>query len=118
MHGCQNQCPGCAFNDLVSQELVCPQSVLNFVADASKRAFLIDKSKSARGGTRTRMPFGIRPSNVRVCHSTTRAIRRISGKTFRRAQRLASLLSTPNRDRNSNPCDSRLSFDHEHEYEK
>src|SRR5205814_1689875 len=28
-------------------------------------------SKSARGGTRTRMPFGIRPSNVRVCHSTT-----------------------------------------------
>ena len=27
----------------------------------------------ARGGTRTLMPFGMRPLNARVCHSTTRA---------------------------------------------
>ena len=38
------------------------------------------------------MPFGIRPSNVRVCHSTTRALFG-SVKTFRRRQPLASALS-------------------------
>ncbi len=38
------------------------------------------------------MPFGIRPSNVRVCHSTTRALCG-SVKTFRRRQPLASALS-------------------------
>lgn len=30
--------------------------------------------KSARGGTRTPMPCGMRPSNARVCHFTTRAL--------------------------------------------
>ena len=38
------------------------------------------------------MPFGIRPSNVRVCHSTTRALYS-ERQTFRRRQWLASLLS-------------------------
>ena len=33
----------------------------------------VGEKKIARGGTRTPMPCGMRPSNARVCHFTTRA---------------------------------------------
>jgi len=43
----------------------------------------------ARGGTRTRKPFGIRPSNVRVCQFHHPSVER--EQTFRRRQPLASV---------------------------
>ena len=67
----------------------CPKSVLNSGIGKPKRSFFIGKNRSARGGTRTRKPFGIRPSNVRVCQFHHPSVER--EQTFRRRQRLASI---------------------------
>src|SRR5213080_4307238 len=45
----------------------------------------------ARGGTRTRKPFGIRPSNVRVYQFHHPSIQ--ESETFRRREQLASVVS-------------------------
>src|SRR3990167_211916 len=39
-------------------------------------------NNGARGGTRTPMPFGMRPLNARVCHSTTRAFNELKGSSY------------------------------------
>ena len=56
--------------------LIARQKVIFYSRSArnlnSNYRFAIVK-RSARGGTRTLMPFGMRPLNARVCHFTTRA---------------------------------------------
>ncbi len=49
--------------------LLVPDFLLLLMRDAIHRKNLY----GARGGTRTLMPFGMRPLNARVCHFTTRA---------------------------------------------
>jgi hypothetical protein len=70
------------------------------------------------------MPFGIRPSNVRVCHSTTRALLVRASKlsavhsgwqvSFLFVILLVLLIVIETRI----PCGSRLSFEHEHDHER
>ena len=80
------------------------------------------------------MPFGIRPSNVRVCHFTTRASRRAAklsadGNRWQVSSRSFLLLLVHSQDHNRGletnriRCrmkysDSRLNFEQEHEYEQ